>query len=251
MLATKIFLERELYNGVIYPESDGLPIADNTRQFDWIVAIKSNLDILYGDAPNVFIAGDLLWYPVEGHPEIRQAPDVMAIFGRPKGDRGSYMQFREDNIAPQVVFEILSPGNTPGEMARKRAFYERYGVEEYYIYDLDHETLEGWLRSGSPLIQIQAMQDWVSPRLGIRFNPSPAGLQIYQPDGARFLTFVELEDLRQQAQLRAIFAEDRAAQAEEERKQAEEERARAEERAARYAAKLRALGIDPDLEEDA
>ena len=88
------------------------------------------------------------------------------------------------------------------------------------------------------------MQNWVSPRLGIRFNPSPTGLQIYQPDGGRFLTFVELEELRQQAQLRAIFAEDRAAQAEEERKHAEE-------RAARYAAKLRALGIDPDLEEGA
>ncbi|MFN8491715.1 MAG: Uma2 family endonuclease [Caldilineaceae bacterium] len=253
MLATKIFLERELYNGVIYPESDGQPMADNTKQFDWIVTIKGNLDILYEAEPNVFVAGDLLWYPVEGHPEIRQAPDVMVSFGRPKGDRGSYMQFREGNIAPQVVFEILSPGNTPAEMTRKRAFYERYGVEEYYIYDPDHETLEGWLRRGEPLVQIQIMQNWISPRLGIRFNPSPTGLQIYQPDGSRFLTFVELEELRQQAQLRAIFAEDRAAQAEEERKlaeeraaQAEEEWKLAEERAARYAAKLRELGIDLD-----
>lgn len=251
MLATKIFLERELYNGVIYPESDGMPIADNTRQFNWIVTIKGNLDILYEDDPNVFVAGDLLWYPVEGHPEIRQAPDVMVIIGRSKGDRGSYMQFREDNIAPQVVFEILSPGNTLTEMNRKRAFYERYGVEEYYIYDPDHETLEGWLRNMDHLAPIQEMQNWVSPRLGIRFAPSPTGLQVYQPDGGRFLTFVELEELRQQAQLRAIFAEDRAAQAEEERKQAEEERKHAEERAARYAAKLRALGIDPDLEEGA
>ena len=35
-------------------------------------------------------------------------------------------------MAPQVVFEVLSPGNTPAEMKRKRLFYERYGVKEYY-----------------------------------------------------------------------------------------------------------------------
>ena len=35
----------------------------------------------------------------------------MVVFGRPKGRRGSYRQWEEDNIPPQVVFEILSPGN--------------------------------------------------------------------------------------------------------------------------------------------
>jgi Uma2 family endonuclease len=32
----------------------------------------------------------------------------MVVFGRSKGDRGSYQQWKEDNIPPQVVFEILS-----------------------------------------------------------------------------------------------------------------------------------------------
>ena len=60
----------------------------------------------------MFIAGDMLWYPVARNTSIRQAPDVMVVFGRPKGDRGSYIQTQEEDIAPQVVFEILSPGNT-------------------------------------------------------------------------------------------------------------------------------------------
>src|SRR5204862_1645057 len=46
----------------------------------------------------------------------------------------------------QVVFEVLSPNNTGPEMARKRAFYERYGVEEYYEYDPDRGQLRGWQR---------------------------------------------------------------------------------------------------------
>ncbi len=48
-----------------YPDSDGKPMADNTEQYEWIVKIKENLEILFATSPNVFIAGDLLWYPVQ------------------------------------------------------------------------------------------------------------------------------------------------------------------------------------------
>ena len=75
---------------LVYPEHDGQPMADNTRQFRWIVLLKENLECLFASDPHVFVAGDLLWYPVEGHSEIRVAPDVIVVFGRPKGDRGSY-----------------------------------------------------------------------------------------------------------------------------------------------------------------
>lgn len=119
---------------IIYPDSDGQPMADNTEQFEWIVLLKENLECLFAKDPNVFVGGDLLWYPVEGHPEIRVAPDVMVALGRPKGKRGSYRQWQENNQPPQVVFEILSPGNTLKEMAKKLKFYDHHGVEEYYIY---------------------------------------------------------------------------------------------------------------------
>ncbi len=74
---------------VIYPESDGKPMADNTEQFFWIVLIKEGLEALFADREKVSVAGDLLWYPVEGRPDIRRAPDAMVAFGRPKGPCGS------------------------------------------------------------------------------------------------------------------------------------------------------------------
>ncbi|ABA23305.1 hypothetical protein Ava_3700 [Trichormus variabilis ATCC 29413] len=73
---------------VIYPESDGQPMADNTKQFRWIVTIKENLEILFATQPDVFIAGDLFWYPVAGNPNIKQAPDTLAAFGRRYKSRG-------------------------------------------------------------------------------------------------------------------------------------------------------------------
>ena len=210
---------------VIYPESDGQPMADNTKQFRWIVTIQGGLDALFRDDANVFVAGDLLWYPVEGNNTIRRAPDAMVVFGRPKGDRGSYLQWRENNIAPQVVFEILSPGNRLTEMLNKLKFYERYGVEEFYMYDPDREELGGWLRSGEELREIESIAGWVSPRLGVRFELSPEGLELYRPDGQKFASYVELDRQREAA----IAKAEQLAQ-----------------RASLLAAKLRELEIDPD-----
>src|SRR5271166_2796628 len=85
---------------IIYPDDDGQPMAENTLQFEWIVTIQGGLDAEFANDPNVFVAGDLLWYPVEGEPKIRQAPDAMVVLGRPQGYRGSYKQWEEDGIAP-------------------------------------------------------------------------------------------------------------------------------------------------------
>lgn len=79
------------------------------------------------------------------------------MFGRPKKDRGSYQQWQEERIPPQVVFEILSPRNRSSEMLRKFKFYERYGMEEYYIYDPNDGDLTGWLRSLDELNEIESI----------------------------------------------------------------------------------------------
>ncbi len=62
------------------------------------------------------------------------------------------------------------------------------------------------------------LEGWVSPRLEVRFELGEAGLEIYRPDGKKFISYAELEE------------------------QGELDRQRAE----RLAAKLRELNIDPD-----
>jgi hypothetical protein len=64
---------------IVYPESDGQPMADNTLQFRWIVTVQGGIDALFKDDSNVFVAGDLLWYPVERNPKIRTAPDILVV----------------------------------------------------------------------------------------------------------------------------------------------------------------------------
>src|SRR6266542_5000631 len=155
---------------IVYPESDGKPMAENTLQFEYIVTIHGGLDDLFRDDPEVFVASDLFWYPVEGDNTVRTASDAIVVFGRPKGHRRSYRQWEEGGIAPQVVFEVWSPSNRPWDMVRLHRFYEKYGVEEFYVYDPDSGDLIGYLRDGTELKEIPQMMGWISPRLGIRFE---------------------------------------------------------------------------------
>ena len=231
---------------IIYPESDGQPMADNTKQFRWIVTIKEGLEWLFQDDPNVFVAGDLLWYPTEGNNVVRAAPDAMVIFGRPKGDRGSYQQWKEGHIAPQVVFEIRSPGNTQTEMDKKLVFYDRHGVEEYYLYDPDKGDLSGWLRTEERLDVIEQMLSWVSPRLGIKFEMVGTELQLYRPDGEKFATYVELAALREQERLDKEQAQQQLEQERTDKEQAQQQLEQERDRTQKLAARLQELGIDPN-----
>ncbi|QEH31832.1 hypothetical protein OJF2_02970 [Aquisphaera giovannonii] len=247
---------------VVFPDSDGRPMADNTLQYKWIVIIKENLEILYQDRDDVFIAGDLLWYPDADNPKRCMAPDVLVAIGRPKGYRGSYRQWEEGGVAPQVVFEIHSPSNDPEEVMRKLGFYSRHGVEEYYYYDPETGKLTGFIRDERGLEDGIDMHGFTSPRLQIRFEPGdgPDAMEIFGPDGQRFLTTVELAQQRDEANRRAEAAEQKAeaerqkaeaerrkAEAAEQKAEAERRRAEAErQKAERLAAKLRELGIEPE-----
>jgi Uma2 family endonuclease len=224
-----------------YPDCDGESMSDNTLQFKWIVVIVGGLEAHFRDNPQVFVAGDLLWYPVEGKPLVRAAPDAMVALGRPKGRRGSYKQWEEGNVAPQVVFEVNSPGNLPADLKLKFDFYDKHGVEEYFLYDPDHGSLQGWLRTGDHLNAIPEMAGFVSPLLCIRFEPGAGAdnLKILGPNGEAFVTFAEMVEQRDRERQRA--------DAERQRADAERQRSVAvDQRAERLAARLRELGIEAD-----
>ena len=76
----------------------------------------------------------------------------------------------------------------------------------------------GWQRGDGRLLEIDTVDGWTSPRLGVRFELTAQTLRLIRPDGQPFLTYLELYQAR------------------------ESERQRAE----RLAQRLRALGVDPD-----
>ncbi len=193
------------------------------------MAIKEGIEAMFADDNNVFVAGKLPWYPIEGEFKTRIAPDTMIVFGRPKGERNFYHQWREDGIAPQVIFEVTSLGNQVGEASDWYRFCCQHGVEEYYFYDSFNYEFRAWVRPqpDSPFLEpVDFGKPFISPRLGVRFVPEEQELRVFAPSGEQLLTFVELWQTQRSAEQRA------SAEAE---------------RAERLAAQLRALGIDPQL----
>ena len=228
---------------VVYPDSDGRRMADNTVQARWIVTLHGNLSLLAVDRPDVFVAMDHLIYAQEGNPKRRAAPDVYVAFGRPKGDRGSYKVWEEGGVFPQVVIEVRSPSNRGRELRRKYHFYQRYAAEEYVLIDPDRHTLRAYHRTpAGRLRRVPTAQEYVSPRLGVRYVQRPDGLQVFYPTGEPFLTMTELG-------LRARQAEAEKQRAETERRRADTvtvDRDAERREKERLIAKLRAAGIDPD-----
>jgi Uma2 family endonuclease len=223
---------RKTSQEIIYPDSDGKPMADNSVQLNWMVKLYTGLREQYANDPNTLVCCNLLWYPVEGNNRLRVAPDAMVILGRPSGDRGSYCQWLEGGVPPTVTFEVLSPGNWAGELQRKFRFFQRYGVQEYYLYDPSRAILQGWQRRGRRLMPIPETDGWASPLLGIRFDLASGDLRIFSKTGKEFLFTDQAIELQEHLAERAEEAE-RREQTERLAKEA-------------LAAKLRELGIDPD-----
>jgi 3'-phosphoadenosine 5'-phosphosulfate sulfotransferase (PAPS reductase)/FAD synthetase len=85
-----------------------------------------------------------------------------------------------------------------------------------------------------------------NPRLGVKFQVTSDNLEIFYPSGDRFLTFVELAQLKEQEKQRAEQEKQRADEA---IAQLEQERSLREREQQRYQAlmeKLREQGIDPE-----
>ena len=210
-----------------FPE-DFMPQTDTHLR--WISTIKGNLQSIFRKQTDVYVAGDIYWYMDEQQPNLRASPDVMVAFGVPKEERASYKQWEENNVAPQVVFEVLSKGNTKREMKDKLALYERYGVQEYYLYNPLNNQFYAWLRDATldKLCIELVMPDVVSPLLGIRLEIQSDTLRIYRPQGKEFVTFVQQDEINEalEAELeQERFEKEQALQMlEQERSEKEQER---------------------------
>jgi len=70
--------------------------------------------------------------------------------------------------APDLVIEILSPTTAHRDRGVKRKLYERQGVRQYWIVDLDTEVVEVWtFGDRSPEAQVfQRFADSLPVRLG-------------------------------------------------------------------------------------
>ncbi|MDA0674124.1 MAG: Uma2 family endonuclease, partial [Cyanobacteria bacterium] len=165
----------------------------------------------------------------------------------------------EGGRCPDVIVELLSPSTAAVDRGAKKDLYERvFKTPDYFIFDpFDPTSLAGWhlhLDQGyQPLapnpngwLWCETLGLWLGPWQG-RIDREPATgtcswLRLY--DAAGQVVPLPEEAAQQQAEQERQRAEQERQRAEQERQRAEQEQQRSD----RLAAKLRALGIDPDDE---
>ncbi|MEM9691354.1 MAG: Uma2 family endonuclease [Myxococcota bacterium] len=164
---------------------------------------------------------------------------------------------------PELVIEIVS-NRKGGELARKRLRYAQMRIAHYVVFDPGHHLGDQTLRA------FKLVGDRLEPVIvpaGTRVDVDSLGLQLgvwegvfeqqdglwlrfYDPAAQLLLTGDEKADAERQkadAERQKADAERQKAGAERQKADAERQRADAErQRAEALAAKLRALGIDPD-----
>ena len=124
-----------------YPDSDGLPMAENESQFWPILYVGSALDRYYQAREDVYVVGNLLLYYQEGDRSKSVSPDLMVVLGASKHIRSSYRLWEEPK-APDFVLEIASESTHRIDRGVKRDLYAGMGVLEYWQYDPTGSYLE-------------------------------------------------------------------------------------------------------------
>src|SRR2546428_12892274 len=130
--------KRDIITSVVYPESDGKPMAETELHAQLIINLIGALKTFFANQPDVYVWGNMFMYYVEGDTSKNVAPDVFVVRGVGKrlGERVRRVyKLWEEGVAPCVVIEVLSNETKNEDLQRKKQLYAKLGIKEYFIFD--------------------------------------------------------------------------------------------------------------------
>jgi len=195
---------------VIYPESDGKPMAETDIHRKLMNHLIEMIEYHFRNRSDVYVSGNLLLYYEPGNPQKSVAPDVFVVFGVEKKLRRTYLLW-EEGKGPDVVIELVSKSTYQHDLSGKKELYAQVlGVKEYYLYDPDRlylsPSLQGYRLVGEFYRAIQPVANRLpSFVLGLELGERDLELELYNPETQRWLLKqVEEESFaRRQAEARA------------------------------------------------
>jgi Uma2 family endonuclease len=245
-----------LADEIVYPDSDGRPVAESDFQLVPLIYAIDALKAHFQAREDVYVAGNMFLYYEEGNPRAVVAPDVFVVIGAPKGERHSYMLWKEPK-APDFVLEITSKSTRSEDQGVKRGVYAFLEVREYWQYDPtgdylkpplkgfrlvgeNYEPLPAGIAEGGKLVIHSEV-------LGLAMRLENDQLRFYDPvTGQKLLSYQEVEQACQQAEQARQQAEQARQQAEQAHQETEE-RLR-QETAARQALEVRLAKLEAQLQ---
>ncbi len=213
---------------LVYPESDGEPMAETGRHVRLLLDMIETIDRLFRDVPDVHVCGNMFLYYEEGNPRKVLSPDVFMVRGVSKKELRTYKTWEQQPYL-DFVLELASPSTYAKDFNEKKTIYEQIlRVKEYYIYDPYHEirpSFIGFRLVGDVYEEIAFVDGRLpSETLGLELGERDGVLRLYDP-GTETWVGPSREHV-DEANVRASEAENRASEAE--NRASEEARARRE-----------------------
>ncbi len=120
---------------VIYPDSDGKPMAETGIHVLAIIWLHQMLRHHFRDREDVYVAANMYLYFAKGQPKKRRAPDIMVAKGvKGRHERRSFKTWVE-GVVPSCVIEVTSKQTNFEDLMQKKPAYKKIGVREYFLFD--------------------------------------------------------------------------------------------------------------------
>jgi Uma2 family endonuclease len=209
---------------IVFPPSDlysNEPPLETDFHLRQIILLITCLEWLWRDRNDFYASGNLTVYysPNQRKSEDFRGPDFFVVLGTERKPRKSWVVWEEDGKYPNLIIELLSESTATTDRGLKKQIYQdTFRTPEYFWFDPDTLEFQGFeLMRG----QYQAMQPdprgWLwSQQLQLSLGVQDGKLRFFTSDG------------------QLVPTPEEAAQAEHKRNE-------------KLAAKLRELGVDPDM----
>ncbi len=234
---------------------DGEPLESNRHRIAMNVLIRS-LQQAWADRSDFFTGGNMFVYYSSTQVRNREfrGPDFFVVLDVDgTRSRQGWVVWEEEGRYPDVIVELMSESTAAADMGIKKTIYGRtFRTQDYFVFDpFDPNSLQGWQLDANLRYQpsepneqgwlwCERLGFWLGTWEGTIDRETAVWLRFYDPQG----NLVPLPEEAVQQELEATQQELEATQQELEaaQQQALEERQRAD----LFAARLRALGIDPN-----
>ena len=170
---------------LVYPESDGEPMAETGRHVKGLLDMIGAIDWLFREVPDAHVCGNMFVYYEEGNPRKVISPDVFMVRGVGKKELRTYKTW-EQQPHLDLVIEFASPSTFARDFAEKKQIYEQIlQVKEYYIYDPYHEiqpSFVGFRLVDGTYEEIEFVEGRLSSEvLGLELGERDGVLRLYDP----------------------------------------------------------------------
>ena len=198
------------------------PEMESSLHYQQLALLVSTLEHHWRERDDFFIGANLTVY--YSQTELRRrafrGPDFFLVTGVSREARNSWVVWAEDGRYPDLIIELLSPSTARVDREDKKALYQNiFRTPEYFWFSPDTLEFAGFHLSDQRYSPIEPDDQGhlYSHVLGLSLGVLDGQLRYFRQDGETLPTMAE-----------AIQAEAQRAEA--------------------LAAKLRALGIDPDAD---